>query len=181
MTADSLTATTKLLEAVAHLLRATAWPLASIVIVIILRAPISHLLVNLRRAKFQDFEVEVSPKLKRLKTDVASRLQARDMSKISAEVQARLQSIEEIVRQLAPVSHRAAAVQIYEQVEQAWDQKAKIGPSPLASGVIDKRSPLDEFREVRDMIIHAQGPEISPEVLTDFAQIARLLILDQAR
>lgn len=167
---------------VVELLKATAWPLTTLIVIFALKQPIRRLLLAARTVKWAGLEAEFGERLQ------AARALA------DASVVTRGQAVESVrtdaLSQLANLSPRAAVLESWRAVEsavvRALARTGKNKRSPFSEeslqtlvhdGVIDdsERNLLDVLRHLRNRAVHQDAFTISKDDAVEFALMAQRL------
>ncbi|WP_192551873.1 hypothetical protein [Pseudomonas sp. IzPS59] len=148
---DWLTFTTKIAEAL-------AWPIASIVILVLLRTHIAGLLPLLKRVKAGPLEAEFERELKVLRDST-------DQQLIPAKGSDTLHPVEEKLYTLAEVSPRSAILECWQHVEIA--ARKRILELDLHEAGPERRPILDAYRSLaKAQVLNAEGLALFNELRT---------------
>lgn len=165
---------------VAHVVDALAWPLTILIIIAILRKPLSGLLPLLQRLKYKDFELEFGRHVEEVRQEVQSELPAPPGPSL-------IQPDEEVIERLAGVSPRSAVLEAWRRIEEALfrvAQRRQINVqarSPLAifralqrAEVLDpgKLRILHELRVLRNDAAHAPDFALSKDSVLEYSRLA---------
>ncbi|MBN6350233.1 hypothetical protein JZM10_01965 [Providencia rettgeri] len=164
-----------------ELIKALAWPMATIILVILLRKPVVELIPLLRRLKYKEFELEFSKEVSELKAEVEA---------IAKEKSPSVPVSSSRLLDLVSFSTPAAIMEAWLEVESAaistassfWGQSTndalkntqKLGEYLLQCKVID-REQLDIFnklRHLRNKVAHARDLNLSESDARSYVQLA---------
>lgn len=166
-----------------------AWPLAMIIIVVILRKPLSQLVQTTRRVKYKDVEVEFSRQLQQLEVEAAEAI-PDEARKIESDGERNV-SID--LHQLADSAPNTAVTEAWKSVEQAArhviDARGHAVDGDAATPykqiqellvrekIIDEQSVrvFDKLRILRNKVVHADGFELSSEQAREYVDLAMKL------
>ena len=177
---DVLTFTTELIKAL-------AWPVTTLVIVVILRRPLAQLIPLLHRFKYKDFEFEFGKKIEEAKADAAIVLGDAVTPKALPSPQ------ESRLVQLAEISPRAAVLEAFTSVEiEAISAAHRLGmakafPQTLTframkfleeSGRMDPAlvELLRHLRTLRNQAAHAPEFALTTDAAIQYIQLAHAAI-----
>ena len=99
---------------ISNIVTATAWPLATLAIALLLRSPMSKAIGLISRVKFSEVEVEFERQLTAAKEEASSELPTETFENVGLPA-----SVDDHVIKLAGVSPRAAVLESWRQVESA--------------------------------------------------------------
>jgi hypothetical protein len=169
-----------------EMVKALAWPVATITGLIMLRKPIAGLIPLLQKLKYKDFELEFGRRVEEAKADAAAELPA-------PEVLALPSGLPDSMRELARVSPRAAVTEAWRQVEVAAFEAAKRNQVPIRSraaasptsvmrelaseNVVDqgKVALFHDLRGLRNQAVHAPEFALSYDAALEYASLAQRL------
>jgi len=169
---------------ISELIKAVAWPVTAIVLVILLRKPIVELIPLLRRLKYKEFELEFSQEVSELKAEVEA------IAKEKGEEAPSIASTSSNLLNLLAFSTRAAIMEAWLEVETAavtvassfWGQSPndtyrnmpKLGEYLLQCKVIDEKqlAVFNKLRQLRNKAAHAQDLELSENDARSYVQLA---------
>ena len=167
---------------ISELVKAIAWPLAGVVIVIVLRRPISGLLSLLRKLKYKDLELEFAHEVRELKEAAAAVLpEQEDVAPAEPELVQR-------VAELSRISTTAAIAEAWQAVEVASREMFKRRGLGVAMDhqtrrvLLRKELPTDLFkltmqlRNLRMKALHVEDHVVSQDDAVDFGKIAAKLV-----
>ena len=173
------------LEFIASFVTALAWPVAVLVIALILREPLKGLIPMLQRMKYKDFEMEFGRKL----------AEAREEAGVENELTSTAEPTPEEVRilELARVSPRAAVTEAWRWVELASLEAARslLGEkfqnktfTYQAIRKLEQDERIDrgavllmrDLRGLRNDAVHSPEFAIPPEAALEYARTARQLV-----
>ncbi|MCA1554187.1 MAG: hypothetical protein LC737_07400 [Chloroflexi bacterium] len=150
----------------AEVIKATAWPLATLVILLAFRKPITDLIGVVQRLRFKDIELDFGRTVRELSADVNKALP-------SASVQSNGQRSTTHVQELAHLSPRAVVLESWLDVEEAAVEAARrhgltltardarqpivLGGALERAGVLDddKQEIYLRLRNLRNAAVHA--------------------------
>lgn len=163
-----------LLDSLARLLDAVAWPAAVFLIAWVLRDPLSELIRGLRRLRYKDFGAEFGRKVQELEFKADEADLPRGVEEAGPE-------------RLAAISPRAAVTEAWRQVEVALRQFAqerglrdrqstwRIAQELTDQGVLSPSTMglLDDMKTLRNEAVHAQELDLSPADALEYADLAQ--------
>jgi len=180
------------------------WPAALVLIVLLLRTPITERLGELRRLKWKDLEAEFDKGLKRVEVQAEKKLpdiveiEASDTLKIGVEDEVKVSDGTSIVvegdkfSRLAELSPPAAIVHTWIEVEEALNVMAERHQIslPVRASVtdtirllarhelLDKETIaiLNNLRALRNTAAHARASDLNPNQAIEYERVARRLI-----
>lgn len=100
------------LEFIASLVNSLAWPGAVVILVLILRKPLSGLIPLLQRLKYKDLEIEFGKRVEEISEEIVATLPRPTLKYVPSPSESH-------AIQLAEVSPRAAVVEAWREVERA--------------------------------------------------------------
>lgn len=167
---------------IASIVESLAWPIAIIVLVLILRGPIARLIPLIEKLKYKDVEIEFGRKLAAAKAEA-------EVSDIADSSDAEPEHEYEI-EELAKVSPRAAVSEAWRWVEMASLSTAErvLGKRPTnyiaafrAIRRLEREEHISvpvyrlmrELRELRNKAVHAPEFAISIDTAMEYADTAR--------
>jgi len=172
-----------ILTFLAQIAAALGWPVAIIIIVLILRRPIASLIPLLQRLKYKDLELEFGRRIEEIKAEVAEELPH------ASEVKALPPAPDISIVQLARVSPRAAVLESWLSVEDTVVRLARKEVLPEAeeyhrllpqraiallerSGKLKNVIPiLKDLRGLRNQAAHAPDFALSTESAVEYATL----------
>lgn len=167
-----------------ELVKSLAWPVAAIVLVILLRKPIVELIPLLKRLKYKELELEFSLEVKELKAEVDA------ITKEKGEVPPSDSTDSEQLLDLVSFSTRAAIMEAWLEVESAavttassfWGTPSssafknmpKLGEYLLQCKAIDQKQLVvfNKLRQLRNKAAHAQDLDLSENDARSYVQLA---------
>jgi hypothetical protein len=167
-----------------ELIKAVAWPVTAIVLVVLLRKPIVELIPLLRKLKYKELELEFAREVSELKAEVEA------TAKEKGEEAPSLASTSSNLLNLVAFSTRAAIMEAWLEVESAsesvassfWGQSPnntfrnipKLGEYLLQCKVIDEKqlSVFNKLRQLRNKAAHAQDLDLSENDAKSYVQLA---------
>jgi len=173
-----------ILTFLAQLAAALGWPIATIIIILILRKPIAGLIPLLQRLKYKDLELDFGRRIEEIKDEVADELPP------ASEVQALPSAPDSSIITLARVSPRSAVMEAWRSLEETLIQRARKelaakgeNEQPLLphraimflerSGNFKNIIPiLKDLRGLRNEAAHAPDFALSPESAIEYASVA---------
>jgi hypothetical protein len=147
-----------ILTFIAEIIKAVAWPLAVVLIILLLRKPIASLIPLLQRLKYKDLELEFGRRVEEIKAEAASELPL-------PSVAAPPPGVSEDIARLSEISPRAAVLEAWRRVE---DLIVKLAREHLPEEQVNKFLPHQALRflERKQIIDPALG-----SVLTDLKSL----------
>jgi hypothetical protein len=179
------------LEFISSILSALAWPIAVILIVVILRRPLRHLLLRLETLKGPGVEATFERQVEAAKEEVASAVAG------SPQVEKREESRQESLEvadllQLADVSPRSAILETWLRVETALSEAAANLDLPAnmrrgtllfietleRQGIISPEvgRALRRLRNLRNVAVHTPDLNLSRESIIDYVETAEFIV-----
>lgn len=167
-----------------ELIKALAWPVTAIVLVVLLRQPIAQLIPLLRRLKYKELELEFAQEVAALKAEVEA------IAKEKGEEAPSIASTSSNILKLVAFSTHAAIMEAWLEVESAsmtvassfWGQSSndafsniqKLGEYLLQCKVIDEKqlSVFNKLRQLRNKAAHAQDLDLSEKDARLYVQLA---------
>lgn len=174
----------------AEITKALAWPVALVIISLMLRRPITQLLPLLRRLKYKEIELEFSKELAQLKSEVA----AIDPSDNKKAVSSNPISSSNRLLNIASISASAAILEAWSELESVsvsvassfWSQPPsdtfknypKLGEYLLQCKVIDEKQLVvfNKLRELRNKAAHAVALNLTEAEARTYIELATSLI-----
>lgn len=172
----------KILEGI---IGATAWPIAAVVIVVLLKKEVGLLLSKIKKIKHKDYEIEIQQELE----SVSKQADENNLPKLKSGAD------QERIYRLAADSPRGAILDSWLNVEDAikkYCERVDINDnvrSPLqliqsmyrhnmdyntiGQGIFDM---LEKLRNLRNEAVHVSDSEISTETAIEYSQIAKRVI-----
>ena len=179
------------LDFISSVIASLAWPVVTLIAVLVLRQPLARLLPTLRRAKYKGFDLEFGERLDELE-------ERADEARLPEPVEPPAWVHEspddwtfgDYIERLAPVSPRVAITEAWRHVELALkDAGARIGQPKSqhlarvarelqSAGRLsrDAVSLVDDLRGLRNRAAHAREFDLEPEQALEFARLAERLI-----
>lgn len=169
------------LNFVSELIKALAWPVTTIMLVILLRKPMVELIPLLKRLKYKEFELEFSKEVSELKAEVKAITKEK-----SSSVPMHSSRLLDLVSFSTPVAImeawfevESAAISTASSFWGASENNAlknmpKLGEYLLQCNVIDQTQ-LDVFnklRHLRNKVAHAQNLNLSESDARSYVQLA---------
>jgi hypothetical protein len=172
---------------IAAVAKALAWPLTTLVLLVLLRRPLVRLIPLLRKLKWKELELEFEEKVSELKTEAAQALPA------AASVRQLTDRTPSQLEHLAEASPRIAIIEAWIQVEHAakralshcqpdpkhaWDlPPSRVGQFLRGYGLLDedKLELYDSLRSLRNEAAHHEDFTISPRSAVDYVVLAQTL------
>jgi hypothetical protein len=177
------------LSFIAAIVQAGAWPLAVVVIILILRKPLAGLIPLLQRLKYKDLELEFGERVEEVKAEADAVLPP------TAPLEGLAEGDRDRLRQLSILSPRSAVLESWRRVEHAALAAAernhvalpfrKEGISPVQvirelerAELIDREQSglLADLRILRNRAAHAPDFALSGESALDYASTADRLV-----
>jgi hypothetical protein len=179
------------LEFISSILSALAWPVAIVIIVIVLRRPLRHLLSRLETLRGPGVEATFQRQLEEAREEaVAAAASLPVGQRRDANQQERLEYSD--LLQLADLSPRAAILDAWLRLEFALTEAAKRADVPLTErrgilGLIEElekrgiiapelRSPLRRLRNLRNVAVHAIDFDVPKDSVIDYIDTANFII-----
>ena len=177
------------LEFISSVLSSLSWPLALIIIVIVLRRPLRHLLLRLESLKGPGIEATFQRQLEEAKEEAALAVEGSTEQE-NRERQTQFDRFD--LMQLAELSPRAAIVEAWLRVESALTQLAVMNglqPNSRANflqllallgqrGLISPElvRPLKRLRNLRNVAVHEDDFTLSHESVIDYIETSDFII-----
>lgn len=172
-----------LLTFIAELVKALGWPVAVVIIVLVLRRPIAALIPLLQRLKYKDLELEFGRAVEEIKAEAVHELPPSTTHKALPT------GTEERITKLAEISPRAAVLEAWRTVENLLMQIAQRRLPPDEGGKLipyktisllerdETLSPglgslLRDLRGLRNQAAHAPDFALSLESALEYASLA---------
>jgi hypothetical protein len=170
---------------IAAIVKALAWPLTALAVLILIRRPLLRLIPLLRKLKWKELELEFEQKIIELKSEAAQALPAPPTRRqLTERTPSRLE-------QLAEISPRAAIIEAWIQLEHAasgalsqrlpdvsvtWSS-GQIGELLAAHGLLDKNKleVYNSLRKLRNQAAHHEDFTIPPKTALDYVVLAQAL------
>ncbi|NOQ76793.1 MAG: hypothetical protein GQ475_03165 [Methylococcaceae bacterium] len=167
-----------------ELIKAVAWPVTAIVLVLLLRKPIVELIPLLRKLKYKELELEFAQEISELKAE------AEAIAKEKGEEPPSIASTSSNLLNLVAFSTRAAIMEAWLEVESASDSVAssfwgqspngtfrntpKLGKYLLQCKVIDEKQlfVFNKLRQLRNKAAHAQELDLNENDARSYVQLA---------
>ena len=187
MAADPATSGMDTATLIVELVKALAWPVAVIVLLIMLRKPLIEFLPHARKLKYKNFEIELSEQVRELEKRAARELPAQP-----AAAAAPAGSLEGL-HKLTQVSPAAAVMEAWREVEGGaarliaeHDIRLETDThtpfrriqQTLSEHKLVDRSKLrlfSDLRQLRNKVAHARDYEISPQQAARYVDVAARL------
>jgi hypothetical protein len=166
---------------ISEMAKALAWPLTVLIILLIVRNPLTNLIPSLQRLKYGDLELDFGRKVQELAAKATSELPSSEGARPS-------------LTEIAYLSPRAAVLEAWLELEAAAMDASKRHHlnltsremrSPLALGqALEKAGILDgkkleiyhRLRNLRNAAAHAADFAFDPEVAIEYADLADRLV-----
>lgn len=173
-----------ILTFISELTKALAWPLAVVVLVMLLRKPIIEVFPSLRRLKYKEIELEFSQEVSELKAEVEA------IAEEKGEEAPSITSTSSNLINLVSYSTRAAIMEAWLEVESSgiavassfWGQPPnnifknmpKLGEYLLQCNIIDENqlTVFNKLRQLRNKAVHAQDLELSEDDARSYVILA---------
>lgn len=173
-----------ILTFISELIKAVAWPVTAVALVVLLRKPIVELVPLLRRLKYKELELEFTQEISELKAEVAVIAQEK------GEEAPSVSSTPSNLLNLVAFSTRAAIMEAWLEVESAavsaassfWGQSPsdtlrntpKLGEYLLQCKIIDEKqlAVFNRLRQLRNKAAHAQELNLSENDARSYVQLA---------
>ena len=169
---------------IAAVLKALAWPLTTIAILIILRRPLLGLIPLLRKLKWKELELEFQEKVVELKTEAAQALPAPPKISFTKPAVSRLSQLAEIAPRGAiieawiGVQHAAARAlsKRFPDAKVTWSS-VYLGDLLATHQVLDanKLEIYNSLRKLRNQAAHNEDFRIEPRIALDYVTLAEAL------
>jgi hypothetical protein len=171
---------------VTELIKALAWPITVLIIIIVLRKPLANLLPTLQRLRYRDLEIEFGRQVQELSEDVKRELPAATAAGTDRPHVARL-------GELAQLSPRAVVLESWLDVEEAAIEATRrrglnlayrelrapilLGQALEQSGILDesKAQIYHRLRILRNAAAHASEFAFEPDSALEYADAAMRL------
>ena len=171
-----------------EVIKATAWPLSAILIVILLKEPLAALLKQMKTLKYKDVEIDFGEKIDSV---------TQEASKELPEVPATTEVEDEKIKELAQLSPRGAVLEAWINVESAFKEAAqrhgfiddKINPfqpgkfssiiyqfqvsEHIGKGTIEI---FQKLNRLRNEAVHLEEFSFDSKAAVEFIQLANRLI-----
>jgi hypothetical protein len=175
------------LSFIAELVKALAWPGAVVLLVTMLRKPLSDLIPLLQRLKYKDLELEFGKVIEEVKEEVQAQLPPVPATK------ALTTGASAVLVKLAEMSPRAAIIEAWREVEDSLLDAAKrkgldLPPRQVtlpvyvirlmhAKGLVDsdKLTIVNDLRMLRNSAAHAPDFALSKDSALEYAELATRL------
>ena len=172
------------LEFISEAVTALAWPIATVVVVLIMRSDIASLLARIKNIKHKGSEIDLAQEV------VEAKLSA-DKIPDFGEKKAEIEQVR--IERLAKDSPRGAILDAWLSVDEAMINYSKrygidgancnvppyikidnirtvnLDHSTLGNGIIEM---LDKLRRIRDDVVHKTDAEITPKTAIEYASLA---------
>lgn len=174
----------------AEMTRALAWPVAAVIILLMIRRPVIQLLPLLRRLKYKEIELEFSKELAQLKSEVAVIDPAENKKSASSTP---ITSSNRLLN-IASISASAAILEAWSELESVsvsvasyfWAQPPsdtlknyqKLGEYLLQCKVFDEKQLVifNKLRELRNKAAHAVELNLTEAEARTYIELATSLI-----
>jgi hypothetical protein len=175
-----------ILTFISEVIKAVAWPIMLVVVLLSFRRRLGDLLPLLRKLRLKDFEIEFAEKVENLKDEAPRALRHMPARTASASEQAE----QELIRRLAEISPRSAVVEAWRVVEKtALDMlratrtvelpSDRLPPSDLGkllrvTGVLDADQVwlFNTLRRLRNRAVHEEMMDVDRAAVLDYIDIA---------
>ena len=169
---------------ISNLITSLVWPVATIVIVVLLRSEISSLLGRIKKIKHKDSEIDLASEISNV---------VKNADEVLSNTSADKTPEQERIGRLAEDSPRGAILDSWLSIEEAMGQYAmrhgiesqKLHSPPyqriqsiqlrnldvptLGHGIIEM---LDKLRRIRNDAVHRTDADITPAIAKDYAALA---------
>jgi hypothetical protein len=169
---------------IAAVLKAVAWPLTTVAILVILRRPLLGLIPLLRKLKWKELELEFEKQIVELKTEAAQALPAPPTVSLTKPAASRLAELAEIAPRSAiieawiDVQHAAARAlsKRFPDVKATWSS-VYLGDLLAAHGLLDanKLEIYNSLRKLRNQAAHNEDFRIETRHALDYVALAEAL------
>lgn len=172
---------------IAQLINALAWPITVLIIILILRRPLSELFPLVRSLRFQGIELDFGRQVQALANEAHSELTRLRGILDSGEAE-RAQWVE-----MAQVSPRAAVLESWIQLEKAAIEACRrhdlnlksvelhspivLGKALEEAGILEGNTPMiyHQLRNLRNTAAHASEFSFTPDSAIEYADLAARL------
>ena len=174
------------LEFIASIIDSLAWPLAIVVLIFILRTPLSKLIPFLERLKFKGLELDFTKRVHEVAAEAAAVL-PEPVPQIA-------HAVEEELEELAAVYPRGAVLESWIKIERAAADAAKRRGLPLSS--VDLKSPkrlihvledakvldekqaavFDDLRNLRNAAAHASDLTLTASTAAQYVKATQRIL-----
>jgi hypothetical protein len=172
---------------IAEMTKALAWPVAAVVVFLLLRSQLTQRFSALESLKWKDFEFRFASEVHRVATEAQTAVPQPEVRALPAS------SEEERRNQLADLSPRAAIIEAWIGLESAaasalrsrgaaitereMYQPARLAEALMTSNLLDsyQADVLKDLRRLRNAAAHAEDPKITPETAREFVDVAGAL------
>jgi hypothetical protein len=168
----------------AAVLKALAWPLTTVAILILLRRPLLGLIPLLRKLKWKELELEFADKIVELKMEAAQALPASPTLSLTKPAASRLVQLAEIAPRSAiieawiDVQHAAARAlsKRFPDVKESWSA-VYLGDLLAAHDLLDanKLEIYNSLRKLRNQAAHNEDFRIETRHALDYVVLAEAL------
>lgn len=169
---------------IAAVLKALAWPLTAIAILVLLRRPLLGLIPLLRKLKWKELELEFEEKIVELKTEAALALPAPPTISLTKPAASRLAQLAEIAPRSAiieawiDVQHAAARAltKRFPNSKVSWTA-GQLGDLLAAHDLLDssKLEIYNSLRQLRNQAAHHEDFRIETRRALDYVALAEAL------
>ena len=172
---------------ISNVIQALAWPLTLLILILLLRTPITNLIPLIQRLRYKDLELEFGQRVEEAKVEAAQELPE------AAEEPTPLGPEREAIVRLAEISPRAAVLEAWRRVELATLATAKIASGDnlpikvkpfqairaLEQNERIERSAINllkELRSLRNEAAHAPQFALSQESALEYTALAENVV-----
>lgn len=171
-----------------ELIRALAWPITVLIILLIIRRPVLTLIPTLKRFRFQDLELDFNREVQALAQQVQTQIpETRQVTEVQ-------HTLREELADLAKVSPRAAVLEAWVRLEQTAVETVKrhghalsaqearspiqLGQTLETTGLLDDATSViyQRLRILRNAAAHASTFVIEPQAAVEYVDSAIRLI-----
>lgn len=171
---------------VTELIKALAWPITILIIIIVLRKPLANLIPTLQRLRYRDLEIEFGRSVQELASEAKKELPAAGVAEAGRP------AVDRLV-ELAQLSPRAVVLESWLEVEEAAVEAAQrrglnlpyrdlrspilLGQALEQSGILDesKAQIFHRLRILRNAAAHASEFAFAPDSAVEYADLAMRL------
>lgn len=172
---------------ISEVIKSLAWPVATVLLALMLRKPVTELITFLRKLKYKELEMEFSKEVAELKAEVNTQeLAASEPLDVRQNAESRL-------LKLVNFSTRAAIMEAWIEVESAatevassfWSQPPndtlrkypKLGEYLFKCKVIDRKQleTFNKLRELRNKAAHVEELTLSENDARSYVELASAL------
>jgi hypothetical protein len=143
------------LEFIAALVSSLAWPLAIVVVVLLLRHQIRNLIPLLRRVRYGEFEAEFSEEVEETAEVIEQRVEETPVKELPSEVEERLRRLTDRMRKRARVSPDRAVIDAWSLVASEIQEAAIRNDVDLSLGVTRILKTLADRERIPEWVVDA--------------------------